>query len=140
MEVFSNGHWDFAPSFSSTLEYQNWTFLFKEVLVLRNNRKDQQGNLIKPALINKLSFGFSHTSFGIGQAMILLDQDIRGFDRFGGVKDPGFISRYTYSLMWSVSARVGDFKTLSVNYKHSLLMQKNTPFYHEIGLSFSQAV
>lgn len=140
MEVFSNGHWEFAPSFSSTLEYQNWAFLLKEVLVVRNNRKDQQGNLIEPALINKLSFGLSYTAFGLGQAMVLLDQDIRGFDRFAGIKDPGLVSRYTHSLVWSVSARVGDQKTLSFSYKHPFFFQKNTPFYHEISLSFSQSV
>jgi|GEM_PF-5109452 len=130
--IFSSGHWDVSPNFSASLQYAHWTLLAKEIMTLRIHKSEN----ISPDFVNRLSLGISYTFFGLGQLGVSLDEELRWQE----LSSARGLSRYTHKLNWNLTARVGDRKSLGLNFSHPVLVQKNAPIYKEVGISFSHAL
>ncbi len=130
--IFSSGHWDVSPNFSASLQYAHWTLLVKEIMTLRMHKS----GIISPDFVNRLSLGLSYTFFGLGQLGVSLDEELR-WQEFSSGRG---LTRYTHKLNWNLTARVGDRKSLGLNFAHPVLVQKNAPIYKEVGISFSHAL
>ncbi len=133
---FSNGFWETSPGLGASLTYLNWAFLLNEKLIFRKAR-----GLDDPGLINKLSLGLAYTFFSKGMVSASLEQELRRSDSLQGkVLSQAKVARYSHSFLWALQGRVGDRKTLELNGSHPLPLQKNSMTYHQLSLSFSQAV
>ena len=98
LKNFSNGYWESSYGGSAILTDMVWSFILDEKVIIRHEHEN-----FNPGLVNKLSFSASYTSIGYGQAMLGIEQELRGPDRrFGRLTGHEGISRYSYNALWSL--------------------------------------
>lgn len=131
LNIFSNGHWELSPNFSTVFTYREWAISLKETLTVRF----AHGDLLTHPIINRFSFGLSYTVFGVGNLGLNLNQEIRFSQDL-----PINVNRFSHDLKWNLGVRVGEGKNLGLSYKHPILFQKSTPFYHDLSLSFTHSL